>query len=237
MRIDALRVLRLVSGRGSARCVAGSIPPPPPGDRSELTVLDLDLILASSSPRRIELLERLELDFGTEPADVDESVISGESPHDYVARLAMAKGLSSARAGTVVIAADTAVVVDGLILGKPNDLDDSARMLRLLSGRSHEVVSGVAVIVSRPEEPQRSASAIATTTVRFAEMTEDRISWYVKTGEPTDKAGSYGLQGAAALFADEIGGSSTNVIGLPMPLLDSLFGELGLDLLDFKRPV
>ncbi len=236
MRIDALRVLRLVPSRGSPPGVARGIPAPQSSVRSELAVPDLDLILASSSPRRIKLLERLDLVFGTEPADIDESVIDGESPDKYVARLAMAKGLCSARSGTVVIAADTAVVVDEVILGKPTDPDDAVRTLRQLSGRSHEVVSGVAVILSRAIEAQRSASAIATTTVRFAQMTEDRIRWYVETGEPSDKAGSYGLQGAAALFADEIDGSSTNVVGLPMPLLDSLFSELGLDLLDFMRP-
>lgn len=193
------------------------------------------LVLASSSPRRRELLGRLALDFSVAPADIDERVRPGEDPTVYVERLACEKAARVAATGTVVLAADTAVVVDDEILGKPVDDTDAARMLRRLSGRSHLVVTGVCVHrVDGGSTAPRVAVAAERTVVQLDELTETRLAWYVGTGEADDKAGAYGLQGAAALFADRVDGSTTNVIGLPLPLVGRLFGEVDLDLLDFR---
>ncbi len=134
-----------------------------------------------------------------------------------------------------MLAADTAVVLDGQILGKPDDPADAARMLAALSGRDHEVVSGVAVAACDHHDEPRIVSAVEQTVVSFHPLTESRIDWYANCGEPDDKAGAYGLQGAAAVFADRVSGSVSNVIGLPLPVVDRLFAEVGLDLLDFRN--
>ncbi|MFQ5557624.1 MAG: Maf family protein [Acidimicrobiales bacterium] len=189
------------------------------------------LVLASSSPRRRALLDRLDLAFEVQPADLDESRFDGEAPDDYVRRLASAKADAVAAAGTVVIAADTAVVVDGQPLGKPIGEADAARMLELLSGRAHQVLSGVAVDV---DAGARRLVEIERTTVHVTGMTSDRVAWYVGSGEGADKAGGYGLQGAAGLFADHVEGSVSNVLGLPLSLLDSMLRSVGLDLLWFR---
>ncbi len=167
-----------------------------------------------------------------EPADIDETPRSGEAPAAYVERLAQEKAATAVRAGVVVLAADTAVVSEGVILGKPTDSENAAQMLRSLVGRSHDVVSGVAVAIGGLEH--RVASGVEWTSVAMETLSADRIDWYASSGEPDDKAGAYALQGAAGLFADRITGSASNVIGLPLPLVDTLFAELGLDLLDFR---
>ncbi|MDW3218122.1 MAG: Maf family protein [Acidimicrobiales bacterium] len=193
------------------------------------------LVLASSSPRRRELLGRLTDAFEVRvPEDVDETPHEGEDPLDYVQRIASAKGLAAAAADTVTIAADTIVVLDDEILGKPRDRADAADMLRRLSGRTHQAITAVWVSADRGDDDVRRALAVERTEVRFADLTEDRIAAYLATGEADDKAGSYGLQGAAAVFADDVRGSVTNVIGLPLPLLDRLCREVGVDLLAWR---
>jgi septum formation protein len=194
----------------------------------------LILVLASGSPRRRELLGRLGIVPLVEPADLDESVRPGEQPAAYVERLAREKAATALRPGVVVIAADTAVVRDGEILGKPTDRSDTIRMLTSMAGRSHHAVSGVAVSFVELGEA-RIVAGVETTTVSMQELSAERIAWYADSGEPDDKAGAYGLQGAASLFADRIEGSVTNVIGLPLALLDELFVDLDLNLLDFRR--
>ena len=189
------------------------------------------LVLASGSPRRRELLARLGLDFEVVAPDVDETVLAGEDPVHYVVRLAEAKARAASVPDAVVVAADTAVVVDGEILGKPVDVEDGRRMLAMLSGRTHEVLTGVAV----RDGSGHLASATESTSVHVAGVDDARSEWYVRTGEGADKAGGYALQGAAALFADRVDGSVSNVIGLPLPLVDRLCAKLGTDLMAFRR--
>jgi len=168
-----------------------------------------------------------------EPADVDESVRPGEAASDYVIRVATDKATAVHRPGTVAVAADTSVVLRGEILGKPTDPGHVAEMLTRLSGTVHEVVTGVVVAITAADGAMRISADIENTTVRFAQIRPDRIAWYSSLAEPLDKAGAYGMQGAGSLFADRIEGSVTNVIGLPIQLVDRLFTELGLDLLSF----
>lgn len=192
------------------------------------------LVLASLSPRRSEILSRIGLVFDVEPADVDESTRPGEAASEYVIRVATEKATAVHRPGTVAIAADTSVVLDGEILGKPTDRGHVAEMLTRLSGTVHEVVTGVVVAVTDPDGEVRLSSASETTRVQFASISPERITWYSSLAEPLDKAGAYGMQGAGSLFADRIEGSVTNVIGLPIGLVDQLFADLGLDLLSFS---
>jgi septum formation protein len=189
------------------------------------------LVLASASPRRRELLAGLGLRFTIRAADLDETPRPGEDPETTVLRLAREKAAALAHPGELVLAADTDVVLDGEILGKPRDPEDARRMLARIAGREHTVFSGVAL-----EEPgrDRRASALAVSRVRMAAMTPERIEWYVATGEPLDKAGSYAVQGIGALLVEEIFGSYTNVVGLPLPLTWRLFQEMGYELMDFR---
>ena len=189
------------------------------------------LVLASGSPRRREMLERLGLDATVRPAEVDESPLAGEEPEAYVRRLASAKARARAAPGTVTIGADTTVVLDGQIVGKPRDRAEARAMLGALSGRCHEVLTAVAVIA----DGTREAAGVERSTVALAPVDEARVGWYTSLEEPYDKAGGYALQGAGSLFADRVEGSISNVIGLPLPLLDRLFSQLGIDLLDFRR--
>ena len=189
------------------------------------------LVLASGSPRRREMLERLGLDATVRPAEVDESPLAGEEPEAYVRRLASAKARARAAPGTVTIGADTTVVLDGQIVGKPGDRAAARAMLEALSGRCHEVLTAVAVIA----DGTREAAGVERSTVALAPVDEARVDWYTSLEEPYDKAGGYALQGAGSLFADRVEGSISNVIGLPLPLLDRLFSQLGIDLLDFRR--
>ena len=161
--------------------------------------------------------------FIVRPADVDESVRAGELPHDYVLRLALEKAHAVARApGELVLAADTTVVVDDEILAKPEDAADATRMLRLLAGRSHEVLTGVCLA-----QGDESDARVAATIVEFAPMTEDEIAWYVASGEPMGKAGAYGIQGRASRFVVRVDGSYTNVVGLPVALVHEMLCHAG----------
>ncbi len=191
------------------------------------------LVLASSSPRRAEILTRLALDFEIRPADVDERACDGESPLDYVSRVAAAKASAVATPATVTIAADTIVVIGEEILGKPDDAAHAAEILGRLSGRRHQVITAVVVNAPSDNHSTMTVAGTETTEVQFTDLSPDRISWYCSLDEPLDKAGAYALQGAGSLFADKIQGSATNVIGLPIQLLDDLFTRLGLDLLSF----
>jgi septum formation protein len=190
------------------------------------------LILASGSPRRRELLSGLGLAFTVRPADLDETPRPGEAPRDYVLRLAQEKAAARVAPGELVLAADTTVVLDGELLGKPTDPEDARRMLARIAGRKHVVLTGVAL-----EEPgrDRRAATIEESWVRMAALDPGRIDWYVGTGEPLDKAGSYAVQGLGALFVEAVYGNYTNVVGLPLPATARLFAELGYDLLrDFR---
>lgn len=197
---------------------------------------DLELILASGSPRRRELLSRIGVHPRIEPAAVDETPLDGEGAAAYVERLARAKAEAALAEGRVVLAADTTVALDGVILGKPEDRDDATAMLRSLAGRPHQVMTGIAVAVPDPDGGARVESGIDVTDVVVGEVSDERIAWYVDSGDADDKAGAYGLQGAAGLFADRIEGSANGVIGLSLRLVDELFDRLGLDLLDFRSP-
>ena len=189
------------------------------------------LVLASASPRRAELLWMLGLRFDVQPADLDETPERDEDPFDYVERLAKAKADEVAAPGTIVIAADTIVVLDGALLGKPTGAEDARRMLRSLSGRTHEVVTCVAVAIG----DGTVASFTETTEVTFVELSERDIEWYVQTEEPLDKAGAYGIQGAGGLFVAAIAGNYHNVVGLPLTALADLLTYDDYDLLDWAR--
>lgn len=189
-----------------------------------------DLILASGSPRRRELLAGLGLRFAVRPVDLDESPLPGEEPAATVLRLAAAKAAAVAHPGELVLGADTVVVLDGLLLGKPRDPEDAARMLAAIAGREHTVLTGVAL--SEPGRDRQTA-ALETSRVRMAALTAEEVAWYVATGEPLDKAGAYAVQGLGALFVEEVFGNYTNVVGLPLPAVRRLFAELGYDVRDF----
>jgi septum formation protein len=182
------------------------------------------LILASQSPRRAELLKAAGIEFDLMPPDVDETVHDGESPERYARRVADAKacGALARSHGRPVLAADTVVVVDGQILGKPADAEDARRMLRLLSGRRHEVLTAVSVSLGGPDDVCPAASGVERTTVEFAPLSDAEIGWYVGTGEPMDKAGAYAIQGLASRFVTRIDGSYSNVVGLPIALVYKL---------------
>ncbi|HEX3185147.1 MAG TPA: Maf family protein [Pyrinomonadaceae bacterium] len=178
------------------------------------------LILASGSPRRKELLTAVGWEFEAITAGIDESVRPGEDPARYVQRLALAKAEAVALQleHGLVLGADTTVVVDDQILGQPVDDADANRMLKLLNAKWHEVLTGVAVVRVGGE----SRVEYETTRVRFAEMSEREIEWYISTGEARGKAGAYGIQGAAGLFIEEIEGDYFNIVGLPIRLVYEL---------------
>ncbi|MDQ6697304.1 MAG: Maf family protein [Actinomycetota bacterium] len=182
------------------------------------------LVLASASPRRKELLGLLGVPFTVEPADVDETRRPGEPPEALVVRLAATKArtvaarMSARTAGdATVIGADTVVVVDEEVFGKPNSDEDAAQMLRALSARSHRVLTGVAVLAGLADD--LSATAVEETTVTFAALRPAEIEWYLATGDHRGKAGAYGVQGVAGVFITRLEGSFTNVVGLPLTTL------------------
>lgn len=183
------------------------------------------LVLASASPRRADLLTSAGFAFDVVPADVDERVLAGEDPAAHVRRLALAKALAVAPfyPDRVVIGADTVVVIDGLILGKPDGDEAAAVMLRRLSGRSHDVLTGVCLCHAAAVR-----QAVERSTVRFAPLTEQEIASYVASGEPRDKAGAYAIQGLASRFVVSVEGSYSNVVGLPVSTIYGLLGDLGL---------
>ena len=187
--------------------------------------LDLEkVMLASGSPRRREIMTAVGWPFEVRTPDVDESVRPGEDPVDYVQRLAQEKALAVTEQieTGLVLAADTTVVIEREILGKPEDDEDAKRMLRLLSGKWHEVLTGVSLV--RVNGP--TVTSFERTRVRFAAMTEEEIDWYVSLGEPLGKAGAYGIQGPAALFIEEIEGDYLNIVGLPVRLVYELWQKL-----------
>jgi septum formation protein len=173
------------------------------------------LVLASSSPRRKELLERVALTFEVERADIDETPRNGESPKGYVKRLAKEKANVVAkrlnRQDVLVLAADTTVVHGKDILGKPKDAEHAFAMLKQLAGKEHEVFTAIAVAGTHHD------TFLVETKVTFRDATDEELRWYVRTGEPMDKAGAYAIQGIGAFLVERINGSPTNVIGLPVP--------------------
>jgi septum formation protein len=192
------------------------------------------LILASASPRRQELLRNAGIPFTVQPADIDETPRAGEAARDCAERLAREKALAVSRRcpENYVLGADTIVVVDDAILGKPRDADDAARMLRMLSGRTHAVITGVCVVgpaassqlpVASKTEPQTTSE---TTFVSMGELSDDEIRDYVATGEPMDKAGAYAIQGRASRWIPRIEGDYSNVVGLPVALVYAMLREL-----------
>jgi septum formation protein len=183
------------------------------------------LILASASPRRAELLTAAGFAFAVRVADIDEMVLSGETPRAYVSRLARAKAQAVAQAGEIVLGADTTVVIRNEIAGKPVDTDDARRMLWLLSGAWHEVLTGVSLV-----KDEQVRSDVAVTRVKFAPLSEAEIDWYLSTVEPFDKAGAYGIQGYASRFVESIEGNYANVVGLPVQMVYRLLQELGFSL-------
>jgi septum formation protein len=187
----------------------------------------MKLILASASARRAEILRDAGLPFTVLSSAVDETIIPGESAHDLVQRLADGKAdLVSARAvgPAIVIAADTVVVLDGHIIGKPRTSDDARQMLTRLSGRTHSVVTGV-TLIRLPDAERRSF--IETTHVHFAAVSPEEISRYLATGEPHDKAGAYAIQGRAGRYIPRIEGCYFNVVGLPLARVTVALAELG----------
>jgi septum formation protein len=182
------------------------------------------LILASGSPRRKELLTAAGWEFEAITAGIDESVKPGEHPAVYVQRLALGKAeaVAAKLEHGLVLGADTTVVVDHQILGQPVDDDDAKRMLDLLNGKWHEVLTGVALVRVGGE----SRVEYETTRVRFAHMSERELDWYIATGEARGKAGAYGIQGAAGLFIEEIQGDYFNIVGLPIRLVYELASQV-----------
>lgn len=187
----------------------------------------MKLILASASPRRAEILRAAGIAFSVLSSAVDETLIPGETPNEMVRRLALAKAdLVAARAigPAIVIAADTTVALDGTIMGKPRTSDDARQMLEKLSGRTHSVITGVALI-RLPDVERREF--IETTQVHFAPLSEDGITKYLASGEPFDRAGSYAIQGLAGRFIPNIDGCYFNVVGLPLARLCKELADLG----------
>ena len=190
------------------------------------------LVLASASPRRAELLRAAGFDFDVLPAEVDEAMDVEETPDGYVRRVAQLKAQTVAgRApGRVVLGADTIVVVDHEVLGKPADAGDARRMLRRLSGRDHVVMTAVCLVNPAAHEgvSKRLELRVVRTTVEFAPLSGAEIDWYLASGEPMDKAGAYAVQGLAARFVTRVDGSYSNVVGLPVAVVYDLCRGAGL---------
>ena len=180
------------------------------------------VVLASSSPRRRELLSLVGIAHKVKPADIDESYLAGESPRPHAERLAREKAKTIQESGTVVIGADTIVVVDGDVLGKPKTEEDAANMLRRLSGRTHMVITAVAVAFDG-----RLESGVEEVEVTFHPLTDRDIEAYIATEEPMDKAGAYGIQGFGATIVASVDGDYFAVMGMPLQLLVRLLARLG----------
>ena len=186
----------------------------------------MNLVLASQSPRRRELLGLFHIPFVVRVADIDETMDPGKSAAEEVARVSRLKAQAVERSGNdIVIAADTIVVCGGQVLGKPRDQADAVRMLKLLSGRDHQVMTGLTVI-----RGDREVSCTEVTDIHFRGISDGEILAYVATGEPMDKAGAYGIQGGAALFAERMVGDYYNVMGLPVCRLSMILKELAPEL-------
>ena len=187
----------------------------------------MNLILASASPRRRELLSLFGVPFVIRAADIDETMDPDAAPFDEVSRVSRLKALATHRGpGDVVIAADTIVVCEGKVLGKPRDAEDAVAMLRLLSGRDHQVMTGVTVL-----RGENAATFTEVTDLHFRDLTDREIARYVASGEPMDKAGSYGIQGGAALFCTGMTGDYYNVMGLPVCRLGQVLKEMAPELM------
>ena len=184
----------------------------------------IPLILASASPRRAELLEQIGLTFRIQAADIDETVRTGESAEHYVERLAREKAqrVASQNPDSLVLGSDTSVVLDGEILGKPVSAAEAKTTLARLSGQTHQVMTAVALA-----QQGRCQSSLVVTSVRFRSVSDAEISAYVATGEPMDKAGSYGIQGLGGIFVSELKGSYSAVVGLPLQETARLLAEAG----------
>ena len=188
----------------------------------------MQLILASQSPRRKELMGLFRVPFVIRAADVDEGMDAEKSPFSEVARVSRRKAEATPREmEDVVIAADTIVVCDGQILGKPRDAEDAFRMLRLLSGRDHQVMTGMTVL-----RGEKAVVCTEVTDIHFRTLSDREILAYIRTGEPMDKAGSYGIQGGAALFAERMVGDYYNVMGLPVCRLGQILRELAPEIME-----
>ncbi len=193
--------------------------------------MDDQIILASASPRRKDLLEQIGLEFQVIPSNAEEILLPGETPEEHVVRLSLDKASEVANraavAGRWVIGSDTIVLCDDQVLGKPADAQQAAEMLHQLSGREHQVLSGYAILDRKTGE-QRSEAV--TTRVHFRDLTDEEIARYIASGEPADKAGSYAIQGLGVCFVAGIEGSYTNVVGLPLCRLTLAMKELGVPL-------
>jgi septum formation protein len=194
------------------------------------------IILASASPRRQELLRNAGIPFTVQPADIDETPLAGELPRECAERLAREKALAVFRRQPrdYVLGADTIVVVDDAILGKPRDTKDAVRMLRMLAGRSHAVITGVCLVGKKVASGQwpvvsdcEELTASATTLVTMCDLSDDEIREYVASGEPMDKAGAYAIQGVASRWIPRIEGDYSNVVGLPVALVYGMLRERG----------
>jgi len=187
------------------------------------------LVLASASPRRQEILRNAGIQFAVQPADINETPLERESPRDCAERLAREKALAVSRSQprSFVLGADTIVVVGDTILGKPCNPDDAARMLRLLSGRTHSVITGVCVVSPVGSGAERLTTSSETTLVTMRALSEDEIRDYVATAEPMDKAGAYAIQGLASRWIPHIEGDYSNVVGLPVALVYSMLQARG----------
>jgi septum formation protein len=192
-------------------------------------------VLASASPRRADLLRAAGFEFEVIPAEIDEAIDVEETPDGYVRRVAQLKATSVAShaPGRAILAADTVVVVDHQVLGKPVDAGDARRMLRRLSGREHVVMTAVCLMNPGPADQREGGSKrletrVARTTVEFAPLSDAEIDWYLATGEPMDKAGAYAVQGLASRFVTRVDGSYSNVVGLPVAVVYELCRGAGL---------
>ena len=186
------------------------------------------LILASQSPRRKELLGLFRIPFTVRVADIDEAMDETKAPADEVSRVSLQKALAIPRGqDDVVIAADTIVVLENTVLGKPKDESDAVRMLELLSGRDHQVMTGMCVL-----KGDEVITCTEVTDIHFRELSDKEIWAYIRTGEPMDKAGSYGIQGGAALFAEKMAGDYYNVMGLPVCRLGSILRQIVPELME-----
>ena len=185
------------------------------------------IILASKSPRRKQLLSMMGLEFTVQTADIDETMDPSQTPAHEVAAVSARKAekIAALHLQDVIVSADTIVVIDGKILGKPKDEQDAARMLRLLSGRTHTVYTGLTVYADGKANTQ-----VVSTGVTFRDLSDAEIAAYIETKEPMDKAGAYGIQGKCAIFVDKIDGDYNNVVGLPVAAIYRELKKLGIDI-------
>lgn len=174
------------------------------------------LILASGSPRRREILSEMGYTFDVKTADFDESTVALDDPKEGVQKLALGKALAAVQQPGLYLGSDTVVVLDGVVMGKPSDEQDAFRMLRSLSGRTHEVCTGVALVtVGEDGTVEHTETFVEATEVTFFELTDEEIDRYIRTGEPMDKAGAYGIQGLGRVLVEGIRGDYETVVGLP----------------------